>query len=121
MVVRLAACGWVAVLAWLLPGAAAAQHIMITGSRALAGPNYYVIGPDLGKRVGGNLFDSFVSFGLAVGQNATFYACDSLPQDPKVTLPALYVAGRDIAIGPWPVAPRAEVGGVPGAPLRCGF
>jgi large exoprotein involved in heme utilization and adhesion len=44
-----------------------------------------------------------------------------LPQDPDASLPALYLAGRDVVIGPWLVAPRAEVGSDPGAPLRCGF
>jgi filamentous hemagglutinin family protein len=75
MVFRLAAFGCAALLAGLLPGAAAAQHITIAGgpggARALAGPNY-LIGANLGKQVGGNLFDSFSSFNLAAGQRATF-------------------------------------------------
>jgi filamentous hemagglutinin family protein len=62
-------------LAALLPRAAAAQHITIAGgvSRAhtLVGPNY-LIGPNLGKQVGGNLFDSFVSFSVAKGESAIF-------------------------------------------------
>jgi filamentous hemagglutinin family protein len=64
-------------LAVLLPRAAAAQHITIAGGVAgahrLAGPNY-LIGPSLGKQVGGNLFDSFLSFGVGAGQSATFTA-----------------------------------------------
>jgi filamentous hemagglutinin family protein len=74
MFLRLAAFGWAALLLGLVPGAAAAQHITIagpSGSRTLSGPNY-LIGPNLGQRVGGNLFDSFTNFGLAAGQSATF-------------------------------------------------
>jgi filamentous hemagglutinin family protein len=72
---RLAVFGWVALLAVLLPRAGAAQHITLaggpSGARTLTGPNY-LIGPNLGKQFGGNLFDSFRSFGVAAGESATF-------------------------------------------------
>ena len=54
---------------------AEAQHITIDGSlspgQTLVGPNY-TIGANLGKQVGGNLFESFGIFGLAGGESATF-------------------------------------------------
>ena len=71
---RLAVSGWAALVLGLLSGAATAQHITIagpSGPRTLSGPNY-LIGPNLGQRVGGNLFDSFTNFSLAAGQSATF-------------------------------------------------
>jgi hypothetical protein len=71
---RLAGRGWAALLLGLPPGTATAQHVTIAGPsgvRTLSGPNY-LIGPDLGKQIGGNLFDSFINFGLSAGQTATF-------------------------------------------------
>jgi filamentous hemagglutinin family protein len=54
---------------------ALAQHITIDGSlspaQTLTGPNY-AIGANLGKQVGGNLFQSFGIFGLSSGESATF-------------------------------------------------
>jgi large exoprotein involved in heme utilization and adhesion len=41
-----------------------------------------------------------------------------LPQDPDASLPALYIAGRDIRLAPPPGAHRAEVGGDPRAGPR---
>jgi filamentous hemagglutinin family protein len=65
--------GWIA--ASLLPAPAAAQHITIDGTlspaQTLVGPNY-AITPNLGKQVGGNLFQSFGIFGLNQGETATF-------------------------------------------------
>ncbi|HTZ35751.1 MAG TPA: filamentous hemagglutinin N-terminal domain-containing protein, partial [Stellaceae bacterium] len=59
----------------ILAPAALAQHITIDGTlspaQVLSGPNYS-IGANLGKRVGGNLFQSFGLFGLASGETATF-------------------------------------------------
>src|SRR5580658_1250572 len=58
-----------------LPQASRAQHITIDGSlspgQTLTGPNY-TIGANLGRQVGGNLFQSFGQFGLATGETATF-------------------------------------------------
>jgi filamentous hemagglutinin family protein len=71
VVFRLAACGWTALLAGLLPGVAAAQHISIYGGRTLAGPNYQ-IGANLGHEFSGNLFQSFGIFGLGANESATF-------------------------------------------------
>jgi filamentous hemagglutinin family protein len=75
VVLRLAACGWVALLAALVPRAAAAQHITIDGTihrpLTLTGP-HYLIGAGLGREVGGNLFESFGVFGLAAGESAAF-------------------------------------------------
>ena len=76
MVLRLGGCwGWLALLASLLPCAGWAQHITIDGhfspAQTLAGPNY-AIGANLGKQVGGNLFQSFGIFGLATSESATF-------------------------------------------------
>ena len=52
---------------------AAAQHITIDGSlspaQTLVGPNY-AISANLGKQVGGNLFQSFGQFGLSNGESA---------------------------------------------------
>jgi filamentous hemagglutinin family protein len=72
----LRAClGWLALVAALVPGAASAQHITIDGTlspaRTLAGPRY-LIGANLGRQVGGNLFESFGIFGLTAGERATF-------------------------------------------------
>ncbi|HTZ36700.1 MAG TPA: filamentous hemagglutinin N-terminal domain-containing protein, partial [Stellaceae bacterium] len=57
------------------PAAALAQHITIDGTlspaQVLSGPNYS-IGASLGKRVGGNLFQTFGLFGLSSGETATF-------------------------------------------------
>ena len=70
---RLAALTGLPFAAAISPGAA--QSITIDGSlspaRTLSGPNY-TIGADLGKQVGGNLFQSFGRFGLANGESATF-------------------------------------------------
>jgi len=41
-----------------------------------------------------------------------------LPQDPDASLPALYIAGRDVRIEPRPVASRAAAGGEPSPALR---
>jgi filamentous hemagglutinin family protein len=75
MAFRLAGLGWVALLATLVPRAAVAQHITIDGTlsakQTLVGPNYR-IGANLGREVGGNLFQSFGIFGLAPGESATF-------------------------------------------------
>ncbi len=76
MALRRRAClGWLALLAVLVPGVASAQHITIaggvSGGRTLTGPNY-LIGPSLGRQVGGNLFDSFANFNVAAGESATF-------------------------------------------------
>ena len=76
MVLRLGGCwGWLALLASLLPCAEWTQHITIDGhfspAQTLAGPNY-AIGANLGKQVGGNLFQSFGIFGLATSESATF-------------------------------------------------
>lgn len=65
-----------ALFAYLVPGAAWAQHITIDGSlgtaaRTLAGPNY-AITASLGKQVGGNLFQSFGIFGPGTKESATF-------------------------------------------------
>src|SRR5215471_710763 len=64
-----------AVAAALAPGVAQAQHISIDGrlspAQTLVGPNYS-IGANLGKQVGGNLFQSFGIFGLTTGESATF-------------------------------------------------
>ena len=68
---------WIAaVLAGVaVSGPAAAQHITIDGSlspaQILVGPNY-AIGANLGRQVGGNLFQSFGIFGLSQGESATF-------------------------------------------------
>ena len=49
------------------------------GPRAsLSGPNIE-IGADLGTRRGDNLFHSFVTFGIAPGQTATFTAINAHP------------------------------------------
>ena len=61
---------------FLLPGPVAAQHNITTDgslgqARILNGPKY-AITPDLGKQVGGNLFQSFGMFGLAQGETAKF-------------------------------------------------
>ena len=66
-----------ALFAYLVPGAAWAQHITIDGSlgtaaRTLAGPNY-AITASLGKQVGGNLVQSFGIFGLATKEGPTFF------------------------------------------------
>jgi hypothetical protein len=57
---------WPVLFAVLVPGAALAQHITIDGTlspaRTLAGPRY-LIGANLGRQVGGNLFESFGIFG----------------------------------------------------------
>jgi filamentous hemagglutinin family protein len=75
VILRLAAFGWAALILGFLPGGAAAQHITVAGGVAgphpLSGPNYLIV-PNLGKEVGGNLFDSFLSFSLTAGQSATF-------------------------------------------------
>src|SRR5262245_56882907 len=67
--------GWLALFAGLVPAAASAQHIRIDGSlspaHTLAGPRY-LIEANLGRRVGGNLFESFRFFGLVPGETATF-------------------------------------------------
>ena len=56
-------------------GTASAQHISIDGrfspAQTLLGPTY-TIGANLGKQVGGNLFQSFGIFGLTTGEKATF-------------------------------------------------
>src|SRR6202012_1307043 len=39
--------------------------------RTLTGPSYSIT-PDLGKQIGGNLFQSFSSFGLTQGETALF-------------------------------------------------
>jgi filamentous hemagglutinin family protein len=71
---------WVLVVsaaAGLTSAPSMAQHITIDGSLvpgtagALIGPNY-TIGANLGKQVGGNLFQSFGIFGLSTGENANF-------------------------------------------------
>src|SRR5579862_9809291 len=66
---------WVAAALFAVTVPAWAQHITIDGTlspaRTLAGPNY-TIGANLGKQVGGNLFQSFGIFGLGTGENATF-------------------------------------------------
>jgi filamentous hemagglutinin family protein len=58
-----------------LPDLAAAQRITTDGSlgqaKTLIGPSY-AITPDLGKQVGGNLFQSFGMFGLAKSESANF-------------------------------------------------
>jgi filamentous hemagglutinin family protein len=58
-----------------LAGPVRAQHITVDGSlsaaRTLTGPNY-AIGANLGKQVGGNLFQSFGAFSLSTGESATF-------------------------------------------------
>jgi filamentous hemagglutinin family protein len=63
------------VLAALPLGAARAQHITIDGSlspaQTLVGPSY-MIGANLGKQVGGNLFHSFGVLGLNRGETANF-------------------------------------------------
>ena len=41
-----------------------------------------------------------------------------LPQGPDGSLPALYIAGRDVRIEPRPAAPRAAAGGEPSPALR---
>lgn len=76
MRLRLEACsGRLALLAVLLPGSAAAQHISIDGrlsaAQTLLGPNY-AIGANLGRQIGPNLFQSFGKFGLATGESAVF-------------------------------------------------
>ena len=76
MVLRLGGCwGWFALLASLLPCAEWTIHITIDGhfspAQMLAGLNY-AIGANLGKQVGGNLFQSFGIFGLATSESATF-------------------------------------------------
>jgi filamentous hemagglutinin family protein len=75
VVLRQAGFAWLALLAALVPRAASAQHITVDGSlsraRTLHGPNYQ-IGANLGRQVGGNLFQSFGIFGLAAGESATF-------------------------------------------------
>jgi filamentous hemagglutinin family protein len=62
-------------LGCLVPKVGVAQHITVDGSlsaaQTLVGPNYN-IGANLGKQVGGNLFQSFGIFGLSKGENATF-------------------------------------------------
>jgi filamentous hemagglutinin family protein len=64
-----------AIAAGLPVHAARAQGITVDGrlspARTLAGPNY-AIGPELGRRAGGNLFHSFGAFGLNRGETATF-------------------------------------------------
>jgi len=68
---------WVAasLVAAVVSGSAQAQHISIDGrfstGQTLVGPNY-TIGANLGKQVGGNLFQSFGIFGLSSGESATF-------------------------------------------------
>jgi filamentous hemagglutinin family protein len=60
-------------LAAVVPRVAAAQNIT-TGGRTLVGPNY-VIGANLGKQVGSNLFHSFGQFSLSAQptpESATF-------------------------------------------------
>ncbi len=56
-------------------GGAHAQHITVDGrlspAQTLSGPNY-AIGANLGRQVGGNLFQSFGIFGLSTGETATF-------------------------------------------------
>lgn len=63
------------ILGTFLPHLALAQRISIDGrfspAQTLVGPNY-TIGANLGKKVGGNLFHSFGTFGLAQGESATF-------------------------------------------------
>ena len=69
--------GWIAaaLAGVVVSGPAAAQHITIDGSlspaQTLVGPNYS-IGANLGRQVGGNLFQSFGIFGLSQGESATF-------------------------------------------------
>jgi filamentous hemagglutinin family protein len=59
----------------LSPVVAGAQHITVDGSlsrtQTLIGPNY-TIGANLGRQLGGNLFQSFGQFGLSNGETATF-------------------------------------------------
>jgi filamentous hemagglutinin family protein len=71
------------VLAVLAPQGASAQHITIDGhlspAQTLVGPNY-LIGANLGKQVGSNLFHSFGQFNLAntpVPESATFTSTGS--------------------------------------------
>ncbi len=64
-----------ALVATMAASAAQAQHISVDGrlspAQTLIGPNYS-IGANLGKQIGGNLFQSFGIFGLATGESATF-------------------------------------------------
>jgi filamentous hemagglutinin family protein len=64
-----------ALIAILVCGHATAQHITIDGSlspaQTLVGPNY-AIGANLGRQVGGNLFQSFGALALSSGEKATF-------------------------------------------------
>ena len=66
---------WLAVC--VAPEIAGAQHIAVDRARCRrrrpcsTGPNYS-IGSNLGKQVGGNLFQSFGLFGLTQGETATF-------------------------------------------------
>ena len=66
-------------LGWAMPTAEAA--ITMDGSMgrsgSLGGPNY-AITSDLGRQVGGNLFQSFGIFNLASGESATFSGPDSV-------------------------------------------
>jgi filamentous hemagglutinin family protein len=73
---RCALVGWLLVgVAWVVMTGAAAAQINTDGSvgpaRPLAGPNF-MIGADLGKQMGGNLFHSFNTFNLKTGESATF-------------------------------------------------
>jgi filamentous hemagglutinin family protein len=60
---------------WAASGVARAQHITVDGrlspAQTLVGPNY-AIGANLGKQVGGNLFQSFGLFSLTQPETATF-------------------------------------------------
>jgi len=68
---------WIAaaLVAVAVSAPARAQHITIDGrfspAQTLVGPNY-AIGANLGKQVGGNLFQSFGLFNLSSGEGATF-------------------------------------------------
>lgn len=69
--------GWgtlAAVVAILACDQAAAQHTIdgtLSPAQTLAGP-HYTIGANLGRQVGGNLFQSFGIFGLSTGETANF-------------------------------------------------
>jgi hypothetical protein len=101
-----------------VPRVASAQHITVDGcfspAQTLVGPNYS-IGANLGRQVGSNLFHSFGQFDPATGESATFSGPAAgrggLPQDPEATLPALYIAGRDLNPNPQPGTDTVKLSG----------
>jgi hypothetical protein len=110
----LVAAGSLALVPWI----SAAQNITVDGrfspAQTLVGPNY-AITANLGKQVGSNLFHSFGQFDPATGESATFSGPAAgrcgLPQDPEATLPALYIAGRDLNPNPQPGTDTVKLSG----------